>query len=203
MTQTARNYEGGWPHVGQQLGNNLNQPTAKAPLPTIDITNPFPQGLFPPPTPFTGVLWYMDPHFENPYSQQWNFGLQHQLDASTVITANYVGSASSRLNVGGYYNTALEPGPGPIKPHTLHPHAQQSFFDRSWGKSNYHAFQFLLDKRLSGGLAYKVAYTWSRSMDLGSSGWYGVEGFAVQNPYTQLPRYKNGPCSRLRRILVG
>ena len=183
VTQTAQNYEGGWPDVGQQLGNNLNQPTESAPLPTIDITNPFPQGLFPPPTPFTGVLWYMDPHFENPYSQQWNFGLQHQVDRSTVITANYVGSASSRLNVGGYYNTALEPGPGPIKPRTPHPHAQQSFFDRSWGKSNYHAFQFLLDKRLSGGLAYKVAYTWSRSMDHGSSGWYGVEGFAVQNPY--------------------
>lgn len=183
VTQTAQNYEGGWPDVGQQLGNNLNQPTAESPLPTIDITNPFPQGLFPPPTPFTGVLWYMDPHFENPYSQQWNFGFQHQLDESTLITANYVGSASSRLNVGGYYNTALEPGPGPIKPRTPHPHAQQSFFDRSWGKSNYHAFQFLLDKRLSGGLAYKVAYTWSRSMDHGSSGWYGVEGFAVQNPY--------------------
>lgn len=183
VTQTAQNYEGGWPDVGQQLGNNLNQPTESAPLPTIDITNPFPQGLFPPPTPFTGVLWYMDPHFENPYSQQWNFGLQHQVDRSTVITANYVGSASSRLNVGGYYNTALEPGPGPIKPRTPHPHAQQSFFDRSWGKSNYHAFQFLLDKRLAGGLAYKVAYTWSRSMDHGSSGWYGVEGFAVQNPY--------------------
>ena len=183
VTQTAQNYEGGWPDVGQQLGNNLNQPTAESPLPTIDITNPFPQGLFPPPTPFTGVLWYMDPHFENPYSQQWNFGIQHQLDQATLITANYVGSASSRLNVGGYYNTALEPGPGPIKPRTPHPHAQQSFFDRSWGKSNYHAFQFLLDKRLSGGLAYKVAYTWSRSMDHGASGWYGVEGFAVQNPY--------------------
>lgn len=183
VTQTAQNYEGGWPDVGQQLGNNLNQPNETSPLPTISITNPFPQGLFPPPTPFTGVLWYMDPHFENPYSQQWNFGLQHQVDQSTVITANYVGSASSRLNVGGYYNTALEPGPGPIKPRTPHPHAQQSFFDRSWGKSNYHAFQFLLDKRLAAGLAYKVAYTWSRSMDHGSSGWYGVEGFAVQNPY--------------------
>lgn len=125
----------------------------------------------------------MDPHFENPHSQQWNFGLQHQLDESTVVTANYVGSASSRLNVGGYYNTAIEPGPGPIKPRTSHPHAQQSFFDRSWGKRNYHAFQFLLDRTLSSGLAYKVAYTWSRSMDHGSSGWYGVEGFAVQNPY--------------------
>ena len=183
VTQTAQNYEGGWPDVGQQLGNNLNQPTAENPRPTIDISNPFPQGLFPPPTPFTGVLWYMDPHFENPYSQQWNFGLQHQLDESTVITANYVGSASSRLNVGGYYNTAVEPGAGAIKPRTPFPHAQQSFFDRSWGKSNYHAFQFLLDKTLASGLAYKVSYTWSRSMDHGSSGWYGVEGFAVQNPY--------------------
>ena len=141
--------------VGQQLGNDLNQPTAEHPRPKVDITNRFPQGLFPPPTPFTGVLWYMDPHFENPYSQQWNLGLQHQLDEPTATTANDVGSASSLLNIGGYCNTAVEPEPGPIKPRTPFPHARQSFFDRNWGKSNYHAFQFLLDKTAASGLAYQ------------------------------------------------
>ncbi len=47
VTQTAQNYEGGWPDVGQQLGNNLNQPTEASALPTIDITSPFPQGAVP------------------------------------------------------------------------------------------------------------------------------------------------------------
>ncbi|MCI0418279.1 MAG: hypothetical protein L0312_03480, partial [Acidobacteria bacterium] len=51
------------------------------------------------------------------------------------------------------------------------------------GRSNYHSFQFLLDKKFSEGLAYMVSYTWSKSIDIGSSGWYGVEGHSVQDPY--------------------
>ena len=33
------------------------------------------------------------------------------------------------------------------------------------------------------GLTYLVSYTWSKSLDLGCSGWYGVEGCSIQNPY--------------------
>jgi hypothetical protein len=184
VTQTAQNYEASWPDIGQQIANNMNVPTAASPIPDRSATNPFEsQGLFPPPTPFTGVLWYLDPNFENPYSMQWNFGVQHQIDRATVVTATYVGSGSRRLNIGGYYNTALEPGPGEIAPRTPFPHAQQSFFDRSWGRSNYNAFQFLLDRRFSDDLAYQVSYTWSKAIDIGASGWYGVEGFKVQDPY--------------------
>ena len=100
-----------------------------------------------------------------------------------MVTANWVGSHSSRLNIGGYYNTALTPGPGPISPRTPFPHAQQSFFDRSWGRSNYNSFQFLLERKFSKDLAYQISYTWSKSIDIGASGWYGVEGFRVQDPY--------------------
>jgi len=32
-------------------------------------------------------------------------------------------------------------------------------------------------------LAYQVSYTWSKVIDTGSDGWYGVEGFSVENPY--------------------
>ena len=184
VTQTAQNYEASWPDIGQQIANNMNVPTAASPTPNRTAGNPFAaQGLFPPATPFEGVLWYMDPFFENPYSLQWNFGVQHQFDQATLLTANWVGSHSSRLNIGGYYNTALTPGPGPIKPRTPFPHAQQSFFDRSWGRSNYNSFQFLLDRKFSNDLAYQVSYTWSKSIDIGASGWYGVEGFRVQDPY--------------------
>ncbi len=44
--------------------------------------------------------------------------------------------------------------------------------------------QFMYDKRYSNGLAYQVSYTYSKTIDIGSDGWYGVEGFSVQNPYT-------------------
>lgn len=184
VTQTAQNFEGGWPDVAQQLGNNLNnQLSTEGPLPNRTGTNPFPEGLFPTPTPFNQVLWYMDPNHKNPYSMQWNLGVQHQLNSSTVVTANYVGSGSRRLFIGGYYNTALTPGPGDPRARSPFPYIAPTFYDRSWGRSNYHGFQFLLDKKFSKGLAYMVSYTWSKAIDIASSGWYGVEGHSAQDPY--------------------
>ena len=52
------------------------------------------------------------------------------------------------------------------------------------GKANYNALQFLFDKRFANGLAYQVSYTFSKTIDTGSDGWYGVEGFGIENPYS-------------------
>lgn len=185
VQQTAQNYEGAWPDIGQQLANNLNNPTAAHPLPTVQGQDPFATGgsLFPAPTPFEQVQWFMDPHARNPYSLQWNFGVEHQLNTSTTVSLNYVGSGSRRLDVGGYYNVALTPGPGDPRERSLYPYIAPTFYDRSIGKANYHAFQFQLNKRFSKGLAYQVAYTWSKSIDYCASGWYGVEGQSCTDPY--------------------
>jgi len=181
VTQTAQNYEGTWPDIGQLLANSLNSAT-----PTTSALNPFGVGLIPAPTPFQQVQWYMDPLAQNPYSDQWNLGVQQQLGGNTVLSANYVGSHSSRLDIGGYYNVALTPGPGNAAQVTARqpfPYIGPTYYDRSWGRGSYNAFQFSLDKKSASGLAYLVSYTWSKTMDLGSDGWYGVEGFSVQDPY--------------------
>ncbi len=188
VTQTAQNYEGDWPDIGQQLANNLNKPVPGQATPTVNGLNPFAtSGFFPAPTPFTQVQWMMDPHAKNPYSMQWNFGIAKQLNHSTTVSVDYVGSGSRRLDVGGYYNTALTPGPGNPQDRSLFPYIGPTFYDRSVGKGNYNALQFLFDKRFANGLAYQVSYTWSKVIDTGSDGWYGVEGFGVQNPY----KYQN------------
>ena len=33
------------------------------------------------------------------------------------------------------------------------------------------------------GLTYLVSYTWSKSLDLGRTGWYGVECSSIQSTY--------------------
>jgi len=114
---------------------------------------------------------------------QWNFGVEHQLNTSTTLSLNYVGSGSRRLDVGGYYNVALTPGPGDPRQRSLYPYIAPTFYDRSIGKADYDAFQFQLNKRFSKGLAYQVAYTWSKSIDYCASGWYGVEGQSCTDPY--------------------
>jgi hypothetical protein len=67
----------------------------------------------------------------------------------------------------------------------------QTFYDRSVGFADYHAFQLSLDKRLSGGLAYQVAYTYSKALDE-NDGWFGAEGKNVADPYN--PRASLSPA---------
>jgi hypothetical protein len=164
VAQMAQNIEGAWPDIGQLIANNLNQPSSTSATPTTSGQDPFAGGgggLFPAPTPFNQVLWFYDPHLKNPYSMQWNFGVQRELNSSTTVNVNYVGSGSRRLNVGGYYNTALTPGPGDPQKRAPYPYIAPTFYDRSIGNGNYHALQIGVNKRYSNGLAYQVAYTYS------------------------------------------
>jgi hypothetical protein len=187
VTQMAQNFEGAWPDIGQQiLASTANVPTTASPAPTITAQNPFGAsaggGLFPPATPFTNNQWFFDPHIKNPYSEQFNFGVQRQLSNSLALRVDYVGSSSHRTNVGGQYNTALTPGPGDSQPRALYPYSVPTFYDRSVGTGNYNALQVQLDKRYTNGFTYQVAYTWSKAQ-AEDDGWFGVEGIVVQNPY--------------------
>jgi len=187
VTQLAQNIEGAWPDIGQQIASSLtNTPTTAQPTPNVTAQNPFAatgSGLFPPASPFVGSnQWYYDPHIKNPYSEQWNFGIQRQLGNSLALKIDYVGSGSHRTNVGGQYNTALTPGPGDPQSRALYPYSIPTYYDRSVGVGNYNALQVQLDKRYTNGFSYQIAYTWSKS-EAEDDGWFGVEGTVVQNPY--------------------
>ena len=186
VTQLAQNIEGSWPDIGQQIASSLtNVPTSTQLTPNVTAQDPFAgsgSGLFPPATPFTGNQWFYDPHLKNPYSEQWNFGIQQQIGGSLALRMDYVGSSSHRTNVGGLYNTALTPGPGDIQPRALYPYSIPTFYDRSIGTASYNALQVQLDKRYTNGFSYQIAYTWSKS-ESEDDGWFGVEGEVVQNPY--------------------
>ena len=186
VTQMAQNIEGSWPDIGQQIApSTTNYPTSASPTPTVNAQNPFGSGsssLFPPATPFGSNQWFYDPHIKNPYSEQWNFGIQRQLGSSLALRADYVGSGTHRANVGGLYNTALTPGPGDTQARALYPYSIPTFYDRSIGTANYNALQVQLDKRYSSGFSYQVAYTWSKALSE-DDGWFGVEGQTVQDPY--------------------
>lgn len=185
ITQTSQNYEGSWPDVGQQLANNLNVPTSAQPRPTIIGQSPFSGGggAFPAATPFQQVQWFYDPYGKNPYSLQWNFGIAKQINNSTTVNLDYVGSGSRRLDLGGYYNVALTPGPGDPTARQPYPYIHPTYYDRTIGRGNYNSLQFQFTRRFTDGFSYQASYTYSKSIDIGSSGWYGVEGQSVQDPY--------------------
>ena len=186
VMQTVQGIGGDWPSIAQILTPALNTSNEVA---TVNWQNPLANlgsGGLPAPTPFGQVEWYRDPKAKDPYSEQWNFGVERQLGSNTVMTANYVGSQSHRLTVGGLYNVALTPGPGTpaqVTARQPYPYISPTFYDRSIGNSSYNAFQFSSNHRSSSGLTYLVAYTWSKSIDVGCSGFFGIESCSVQNPY--------------------
>jgi hypothetical protein len=180
VTQETGNYAPDWPAAGVFMAQNLNTT-----VPTVTAENPAPSiGVLPTPTPFGSIqCWCVDPKIKNPYADEWNFGVQHQLTPNTLITASYVGSHGSRLDLGLLANTAVTPGPGDVTAREPFPYLTPQYWDQSVGRSSYNAFQFTLDKHFSNGLTYLVAYTWSKSMDISCSGWFGSEGCSTQNPY--------------------
>ena len=198
ITQTAQNYEGTWPSLDQLGASNINPVTAGAP--TVTAEDPLNQGSGAPvtgPTPFNQSTWFADPYLKRPYADQWNFGVQQQLTSNTVLTANYVGSVGRRLDIGGAYNVAMEAGGNantacapydPANPKATNcgapfPYIGPTAYDRSTGKSTYNALQVSLNGRQQQGLTYLISYTWSKSLDLACTGFYGVEGCSTQNPY--------------------
>lgn len=205
--QLTQNYQGSWPDVATLDTGQINAKGQQYTNPH----NPFGTSAaqLPPPTPFNYISsmgklvlgtnnYYVDPLVKNPYSEQYNLGIQREFGTHTVFSLNYVGSQSHRLDIGGYYNTGM-PSPYPMydprRANQIGPNGPQQngqlygympavkSWDRSIGNGNYNALQASLSKSMSGGLAYTASYTWSKAIDDGQSGYFGVEGNQLQNPY--------------------
>jgi outer membrane receptor protein involved in Fe transport len=185
ITQLARNFIGTYPALGWQSATLLNYATSDALTPNISAFNPLPSATYPVTNPFTQSTYGGDPNWKNAYTIQWNGGFQHQLSKDFILSVNYVGSGGRRTNVGGRYGGAIVPGPGRWQDRAPYPYmiTAPSSFDRSWGTSSYHGLQTSFERRYANGLAFTAAYTWSKAMDPGSSGFFGVEGNSIQNPY--------------------
>lgn len=184
ITQLSQNLGHTWPDVGRRLSSNLNLPAANQPTPSISGKNPFPSATTPAATPFNDGAFFIDPNFRNSKSAQWNIGLQRQLASNELISVNYVGSANTRLPIGGFYNVAVGAASGNAVARRPFPYITPTNFDRSWGRSNYHSLQAQWRRRFGNGLSYLVNYTWAKAISVGCDGFFGVEGCSVQDPYS-------------------
>lgn len=116
--------------------------------------------------------WPQDPSNRTPYSQQWNFMVQHQLMDDIAVDIGYVGSAN-RKQIGYVgWNNAPTPGPGAVDPRRLL--ASSGFTGNMDGGSNrfnseYNSLQAKVTKRFSRGLQVLGNYTWGKCMDDQSS----------------------------------
>src|SRR6185437_1770046 len=123
-----------------------------------------------------------DPHNKIPYSVEYNAGIEQQLLNSLVLNLDYVGSRGRHQLIEPTVNTARVPGPGSLASRGQ-PFAQFSTgtfgFDTNAGNSSYNALQAELKKSVSKGLFFNASYTWSKSLDIMSSGQDG----SIENVY--------------------
>jgi hypothetical protein len=200
IIQMTQNYQGSWPDTGTLQINGTNTPGTVY----TSAQNPFAQngGNLPAATPFgsSNVNYMVDPLWKNPYSEQYNLGIEQQFGDRTVLSLNYVGSASHRMDVGGYYNTgtpcstcvsfaARGTNTGQPFPYTV----PQKSWDHNAASASYNALQASLARQFTAGLGYTISYTWSKTLDEGGDGYFGVEGGVPEDPYN--PKGSRGPAS--------
>jgi hypothetical protein len=200
IIQMTQNYQGSWPDTGTLQINGTNTPGT----PYTSAQNPFAQnsGNLPAATPFgsSNVNYMVDPQWKNPYSEQYNLGMEQQFGDRTILSINFVGSASHRMDVGGYYNTgtpcatcasfaARGTNTGQPFPYTV----PQKSWDHNAASASYNALQASLVRRFNTGFGYTVAYTWSKTLNEGGDGYFGVEGGVPEDPYN--PKGSRGPAS--------
>jgi Carboxypeptidase regulatory-like domain/TonB dependent receptor len=185
VEQSAQN-EDGWLFGSGALETTLNNQPGLTPSTAVTAENPLAafNGSYPAPTPFQQVGWTTPQQFKNAYSDQWTFGVQQEVKGAGVWTVNYVGSLGRRIDYCAVANTAMTPGPGPVAPRTPFPYMPQSFYDQPIGQLDYNALETSLQGRnRASGLSYLLSYTWSKGLNFGTDGWYGIGTTSIQNPY--------------------
>ncbi len=99
--------------------------------------------------------------------QEWNLQIQRQLDAKTALTLAYVGTKGTHLSTfydvnRAAYNTATVANTGGTK---LFPALGTVPVNDTSGNSIYHGMHAQVERRLSNGIQFSGAYTWSHAID--------------------------------------
>jgi hypothetical protein len=147
------------------------------------------------------VQWRIqDPDQKTPIVHQFSLGPEWQLAPDMVAALEYVGN---RVRNGRRLRNLNEgiiqtPGVGPV----VFPYAQYGFGNAfleqivTTGRANYNALQARLGRRMRDGLAFTVAYTWSKTLgDFidhltaggGASGNFPNTAYAMRNDYGPMP----------------
>ncbi len=109
----------------------------------------------------------VDRRFHSPYYQHWNLSVQHAFPGSVLMELAYVGSKGTHLQVLTDRNQVRTPGPGTRDIQSSRPYPQFSVFTsiENHGNSNYHSLQLKASKRLTHGLAFLSAFTYSKAIN--------------------------------------
>jgi hypothetical protein len=183
----------------------------------------------------------MAPNITDPMAINYNVTLERELGSSTLLSLGYVGSEAHHLSLvtpqNLVTNTApclADPACGPFNQEYTHPEdfkypqAAPCAFNGfsatqlcsiygpivtigSGTNSNYNSFQATLKRRLSHGLDFLAAYTYSHSLDeasgfensaFGGGGFGGFGSIRATNPYNPRLDYGNSAFDARHRFVL-
>jgi Carboxypeptidase regulatory-like domain len=171
-------------------------------------------------TCFNGTVFRLwDKNVQPAIDDQWNLTVQHQINPTTTVQVGYVGQVAYHLMVPFYYGqsvaqpssscstppcTAPSPffanGQGPALLAAINTGGGTVSGTQSNGRMMYNALQAVLQKTVSHGLQYQVAYTYAKCMS-NNTGYYGTwsgsRASSTASPYWQNvydPKAEWAPC---------
>jgi hypothetical protein len=99
------------------------------------------------------------------YIQSWNLMYERKLPADMVVSMGYVGTQT--VHQLAYHEINWSPPGGGTVGRQLYPFSEVSlrYWD-GWLSANYHSMQIALNRRFTGGLFVKGAYTWGRAINM-------------------------------------
>ena len=144
--------------------------------PLWNVTNPFVPGTFSHPA----SLFTIDSNLKPPYAQDWNLAIEQQIGGQ-ILTVSYVGTKATHLPRFVEGNPAVY-GPGATAQNAdrRRMYASCTALTGPCGvgavailtgnsNSNFHAGEVHLSRAFASGLAYNIAYTFSKTLDYVSS----------------------------------
>lgn len=139
-----------------------------------------------------GLLSGPESHFLNGYNQQWSLSVSRQVGKSWVFEGQYLGSKITHLyNLFDYNSTT--PGVSALSARVPFPKWGRIFGFSSGAGANYNALIVSAEKRLSSGLTFKAAYTYSKALTKEGGIEASGTNAAVQNPLNLKP--ESGPTA--------
>jgi len=149
---------------------------------------------------------YVEQNPPRAYNQQFNLTIQRQLTENGALTVGYVGSRSIHLPYAVQDMNQVPPSFVTKAPdgHWLFPKGSPQRINPNWGRipstiwddrASYNSLVVDFSKRLSKGLYFATAYTWSKNLDHGSITYAGPEyGNDISRAYPFFSGLDKGPA---------
>ncbi|WP_049789385.1 outer membrane beta-barrel protein [Granulicella tundricola] len=120
-------------------------------------------GITPALSPLSSVLSVVN-NLVNPYTYQFNFGLERELPYNLKLTTNYVGSRGVKLFSNRMYNY-FTPSNGTAATTRINPNRGAISARGNFATSEYNSLQAELSRSFVHGLTFRAAYTYSKDLD--------------------------------------